>query len=99
VIDGCFMALFNVEAFRPLVEFRREVRGFAEHVKSSAPAAGSAGIFYPGERSHLNAVRRATDGVEIPDWAWNRVLGYARAYGLEEYIPAPVRSPAPSPSM
>jgi uncharacterized oxidoreductase len=92
VIDGCFMALFNVEAFRPLAEFKRDMRDFARHVTSAAPAEGSPGVFYPGERSYLNAAHRAKEGVEIPGRAWERVLEYAREYGLEAFVPAPIGS-------
>src|SRR5579863_2845091 len=32
--DGCFMAVFNVAAFRPLQEFKREVAEFARYLKA-----------------------------------------------------------------
>src|SRR5216684_6595139 len=46
--DGCFMAAFNVVAFRPLAEFKREVTEFAQYLKATPPSEGSPGVFYPG---------------------------------------------------
>ena len=51
--DGCFMAVFNVAAFRPLAEFKKEVGEFAAYLKSTPPAEGSSGVLYPGEIEHL----------------------------------------------
>jgi uncharacterized oxidoreductase len=90
IIDGCFMAVFNVEAFRPLVDFKRDLRWFIDYVKSSPPAEGSPGVFYPGERSHLNAVRASREGVHIPDDVWARILEYVTRYGLQDVVPAPL---------
>ena len=36
--DGCFIAVFNVEAFRPLETFKQEVTDLAHYLKSSALA-------------------------------------------------------------
>src|ERR1700760_3992619 len=38
--DGCFMAVFNVAAFRPLAQFKREVSEFAQYLKDTKPAEG-----------------------------------------------------------
>ena len=35
--DGCFMAAFSVDAFRPLAAFRAEVTEFAEYLKATPP--------------------------------------------------------------
>src|SRR5205814_10582920 len=47
--DGCFMAVFNGAAFRPLQQFKKEVTEFAKYLKATPPSEGSAGVFYPGE--------------------------------------------------
>lgn len=87
IVDGCFMALFDVEAFRPLAEFKTDLTSFIGYVKSSAPAAGSPGVFYPGERSYLSARRRAVDGVEIPADVWKSVLEIAYELGVGDSAP------------
>ncbi|MCP5149892.1 MAG: Ldh family oxidoreductase [Ectothiorhodospiraceae bacterium] len=63
--DGCFMAAFDVGAFRDLAEFKREVRDFAEYLRSTPPAEGFDRVYYPGEIEHDNATRRRREGVEL----------------------------------
>jgi len=87
VIDGAFMAVFKVEAFRPLVEWNSELRGMIEYVKSSEPAAGSDGVLYPGERSYRSTRERRESGVVIPDDVWTKIDTCARRYD----VPAPAR--------
>lgn len=86
IIDGCFMAVFNVEAFRPLIDFKRDLGQFLEWVKSSRPAEGSPGVFYPGERSSLNRKRAEKEGIDIPQFILERVLKHAKAYGVDEKL-------------
>ena len=50
--DGCFMAVFNVAAFRPLAEFKKDVGEFIAYLKSTPPAEGASGVLYPGEIEH-----------------------------------------------
>ena len=47
--DGCFIAVFNVAAFRDLETFKREVTEFAQYLKATPPAEGFTEVFYPGE--------------------------------------------------
>ena len=51
--DGCFMAVFKVDAFRPLAEFKKEVGDFVRYLKETPPAEGSSGVLYPGEIEHM----------------------------------------------
>ncbi len=80
--DGCFMAVFNVAAFRPLATFKREVTEFAAYLKSTPPAVGSPGVFYPGEIEHLKETERARDGIEVEDATWKKLSALAAGYGL-----------------
>src|SRR6185503_7801776 len=80
--DGCFMAVFNVAAFRPLAEFKKEVAEFARYLKATPPAAGSQGVFYPGEVEHLREQQRRVSGIEIEDATWDKLRTLARDYGL-----------------
>lgn len=90
VIDGCFMAVFKVDAFRPLTEFTADLSGFVEHVKTSRPADGSEGVFYPGERSALRDRRNRAVGAEIAPDIWERVLVCSRELGVESDAPNPL---------
>src|SRR5689334_3278453 len=65
--DGCFMAVFNVAAFRPLAEFKREVAEFARYLKETPPSEGSTGVFYPGEVEYIREQQRKVAGIEIED--------------------------------
>ena len=59
--DGCFMAVFNVAAFRPLKEFKKEVAEFARYLKATPPSEGSTGVFYPGEIEYMREQQRRAD--------------------------------------
>jgi uncharacterized oxidoreductase len=80
--DGCFMAAFNVAAFRPLAEFKREVADFAGYLKATPPAEGSSGVLYPGEIEHQREQQRRRDGIEVEDATWNKLRSLADHYGL-----------------
>ena len=84
--DGCFLAVFNVEAFRPLQDFKREVTEFAAYLKSTPPAAGFEQVYYPGELEHLSTQRLLRDGVSIEDSTWERLRELAGAFGLIEKL-------------
>ena len=50
--DGCFLACFNVEAFRPLETFKQEVAEFADYLKDTKPAVGFEEVcFIPAKSS------------------------------------------------
>ena len=80
--DGCFMAVFNVAAFRPLADFKREVAEFARYLKATPPAEGSSGVLYPGEVEHLREQQRRVSGIEIEDATWDKLRALAREYNL-----------------
>jgi LDH2 family malate/lactate/ureidoglycolate dehydrogenase len=80
--DGCFMAVFNVAAFRPLAEFKREVAEFARYLKETPPAEGFSGVLYPGEIEHLREQDRGQHGIEVEDATWNKLRSLADGYGL-----------------
>jgi len=73
--DGCFMAVFNVAAFRPLKDFKKEVAEFARYLKATPPSEGSSGVFYPGEVEHIREQQRRKSGIDVEDATWD---SYAR---------------------
>ena len=79
--DGCFMAAFNVDAFRPLDEFKREVTEFAQYLKSTPTAKGFSEVFYPGELEHLKEQTLLRDGVAVEDATWDALKALADEYG------------------
>ncbi len=80
--DGCFMAVFNVAAFRPLKDFKKEVGEFARYLKSTPPSEGSAGVFYPGEVEYIREQKRKAEGIEIEDATWDKLRALAGEYKL-----------------
>ncbi|MGH6989423.1 MAG: Ldh family oxidoreductase [Stellaceae bacterium] len=80
--DGCFMAVFKVEAFRPLAEFKKEVAEFARYLKATPLAEGANGVFYPGEVESLREAERRRDGIPVEDATWNKLKTLAEGYGI-----------------
>ena len=84
--DGCFMAVFNVDAFRPLAQFKKEIGEFAAYLKATSPAEGSSGVYYPGEIEHLREQERRQNGVEVEDATWYKLRSLAEGYGLADQL-------------
>jgi len=80
--DGCFMAAFDVENFRPLDEFKREVTEFCAYLKSSPTAAGFDQVLYPGELEHLTIQKRLKEGIFVEDATWQELGELARDSGV-----------------
>ena len=80
--DGCFMAVFNVAAFRPLKDFRKEVAEFARYLKSTPTSEGSQGVFYPGEIEYLREQERRKSGIEVEDATWDKLRALAAEYKI-----------------
>jgi uncharacterized oxidoreductase len=80
--DGCFMAVFNVAAFRPLKDFKKEVAEFARYLKETPPSEGSTGVLYPGEIEYIREQKRKAEGIEIEDATWDKLKALAGEYKL-----------------
>jgi uncharacterized oxidoreductase len=84
--DGCFLIAIKVDAFRPLLTFRKEVADFAHYLKDTKPAKGSGGVLYPGEVEHRQQQARSAEGVEIEDATWAKLRALAEAGGVAEKL-------------
>ncbi|MCA1510366.1 Ldh family oxidoreductase [Bradyrhizobium sp. NBAIM01] len=84
--NGCFMAVFNVAAFRPLDQFKKDVASFAHYLKSTPLSEGSSGVFYPGEAGYRRERERIANGVKIEDATWEKLCALARDYGLADEL-------------
>jgi uncharacterized oxidoreductase len=82
--DGCFLAVFKVDAFRPLAEFKREVAEFARYLKETPLSEGSTGVFYPGEVEYLREQERRKSGIEIEDATWTTLRKLAAELKLTD---------------
>jgi LDH2 family malate/lactate/ureidoglycolate dehydrogenase len=84
--DGCFMAVFNVAAFRDLATFKQEVTDFAHYLKDTPKAQGFTEVFYPGEVEYRKEQDRRKNGVPIEDATWKRLGDLAKSYGIAEKL-------------
>jgi len=80
--DGCFLIAIKVEAFRPLLAFRKDVADFAHYLKDTPPAKGSSGVLYPGEVEHMAEQKRGAEGIEIEEATWKKLGGLAEEGGI-----------------
>ena len=80
------LAVFNVAAFRPLKQFKREVAEFAQYLKSTPPSEGSKGVYYPGELEGVREQQRLRDGIDIDDTTWEKLRSLAREYRLDTVL-------------
>ena len=79
--DGCFLAMFNVEAFRPLETFKQEVAEFAQYLKATEPAEGFTEVLYPGEVERRMEAQRRADGVPVDDKTWGQLKAIGEGSG------------------
>ena len=84
--DGCFIACFKVEAFRPLETFKKEVTEFAQYLKATKPQKGVKEVLYPGEVEWLREQDRRKNGIEVDDSTWKKYLALAKKYGVEDKV-------------
>ena len=84
--DGCFMAVFNVAAFRPVEDFKREVTEFAEYLKATPPMAGVEEVLYPGEIEYRREKDRRANGIDVDDNTWGKLCDLAGKYGVPEIV-------------
>ena len=80
------MAAFNVDAFRPIEDFKRDDTDFAVYLKSTPPAAGFTEVYYPGELEYLSTQRKQQEGIEVEDATWQRLKNLAVQYGVAERL-------------
>lgn len=80
--DGCFIAVFNVAAFRPLAQFKAQVAEFARYLKATEPVEPGRPVLYPGEIEHLRAQERRANGIDIEDATWRKLEALAAEYGV-----------------
>ena len=80
--DGCFMAVFDVEAFTPRDAFKKQVKEFADYLRATPAAQGFERVYYPGEIEHLRAMERSRDGVPVAEATWTRLEALATELGL-----------------
>ena len=87
--DGVFIGVFNVEHFRPLDEFKKEVGEFARFVKTSPPAAGFNEVLYPGEIEYQTEQRRRKEGIFVEDNTWGQISNLMKELEVDKAVGQP----------
>lgn len=87
--DGVFISVFNVEHFRPLQEFKKEVKELAEFVKTSPPAAGFTEVLYPGEPEYRTEQTRRRDGIIVEEETWQQISDLMKELKVESAVGQP----------
>lgn len=78
------MAVFQVDAFRPLEEFKREVTEFAHYLTATPPAEGTERVYYPGELEFLRTRKGRENGIYIEEKTWQNLADLAGELGVDE---------------
>ena len=82
--DGVFVAVFAVERFRPLEDFRREVSEFVAYLKETPLAEGHQEILYPGELESRTRTERQRSGIFVEDRTWAALTALAGRLGIRD---------------
>jgi uncharacterized oxidoreductase len=80
------MAVFKVDAFRPLAQFKQEVTEFARYLQDTKPAEGFSRVYYPGEIEYEKEKDRRANGIEVEDATWQKLREMAAGYGIAEKL-------------
>jgi hydroxycarboxylate dehydrogenase B len=84
---GNFLVVVNVEAFRPLVEYRTEVTERLQEIKAAKPAPGVSEVLVPGEPERRTKAQRSKDGVVLAEDTVSALKQVADRFGVA--MPAP----------
>jgi uncharacterized oxidoreductase len=87
--DGVFLVAYDVEKFRPLADFKKDVKDFAEFVKTSPPAAGFTEVLYPGEIEFKTEQKRRAEGIFIEDETWKQITELMHELNVESEVGQP----------
>ena len=80
--DGTFLAVFDVNAFRPLNEFKRDIAAFVAYLKETPAAAGFDEVLYPGEFEYRTAQQRRREGIYVEDETWRQLTTLQQEFGI-----------------
>jgi uncharacterized oxidoreductase len=84
--DGCFIAVFNVGAFRDLATFKKDVTDFAHYLAETPPAEGFSRVYYPGEVEWEQEQARRKNGIPIEDATWEVLRKLATEFGCADQL-------------
>jgi uncharacterized oxidoreductase len=80
--NGVFLIALNVDAFRPLAEFTKEIGELSETIKTTPSVAEGGEVLLPGEPEQRTRARQIAQGIDISDETWQKIVEAARAVGV-----------------
>ncbi len=80
---GSFMIAIDVEAFRPLAEYKAVVDRRLDEIKDVPPAPGFGEVLIPGEPEQRTRSVREREGIPLPDKTWQALVETGRQLGVE----------------
>ena len=80
--SGVLVMAINISSFIDLEDFKQEVQGLIEWVKSSPHFPGFEEIYYPGEIEEIEREKRGREGIYIEDETWSRITAIAEELGV-----------------
>jgi len=83
-MQNALLVAINVENFRPLVDYRRDVAALQGFVKALPRQTGYDELLLPGERGAREAERRRRDGIPLSPKQWDELCGLGAQLGISE---------------
>jgi uncharacterized oxidoreductase len=80
--NGVFFIVLNIDAFRPLAEFAKEIGELSETIKATPSVTAGSEVLLPGELEQQTRTRRLVEGIDISDESWQKIVETARAVGV-----------------
>jgi ureidoglycolate dehydrogenase (NAD+) len=87
--QSAIMIVLNVEMFRPLADFRRDVGDLAAMIRKLPLQQGFDEALMPGERGERRAAARRAEGIPLTPALWKELSDIARALGVDTPTPLP----------
>ena len=72
----------NVEAFRSLKSFTKDITAFAEYLQETPLAPNSNKVYYPGELEYLTTIERKDKGIFVEEATWKSITSLMTRYGI-----------------
>jgi ureidoglycolate dehydrogenase (NAD+) len=87
VKQSAMLIVLNVETFRPLADFRRDVGELADAIRGLPRQQGFADVLMPGERGDGRAAIRRAGGIPVPAALWKELTEIAGKLGVAPPTP------------
>jgi uncharacterized oxidoreductase len=81
--NSVFMMAANPDMFCGLEEYKKQVEGHCQYIKSAKPDDGFKEVLLPGEFEYKKLEQSLTEGCYVADDTWGNLCALGRQYGCE----------------